>query len=101
MREQLQDALIQQSLRQRALLVGEVTDAKAALLFIGQDCDTDFEKRTQEECAALGIEPGSVGADYSTRVDCRQSRLCRSAGTPPQCVTSDVVPHESAHTKGI
>ena len=99
MREQLQDALIQQSLRQRALLVGEVTDAKAALLFIGQDCDTDFEKRTQEECAALGIESGSVGVDYSARVDRRQSRLSRGSGTPPRSVASDGLPHASAHTR--
>jgi len=98
MREQLHDALMQQLLRQRALLVGEVTDTKAALLFIGQDRDTDFEERAQEECAALGIESGSVGVDYSARVDCRQSRLSRSSGTQPRSVASDGVPHESAHT---
>ena len=98
MREQLQDALMQQLLRQWALLLGEVTDTKATLLFIGQDRDTDFKERAQEECAALGIETGSVDVDYSARVDCRQSRLSRSSGTLPRFVASDGVPHESAHT---
>jgi DnaK suppressor protein len=61
MTEHLLDTLAQQLRRQRALLVGEVVDTKADLLFIGQDREADFEERAQEERAArtlarLGVQ---------------------------------------------
>lgn len=52
MNQELQDVLMQQLYRQRAILVGEVADTEADLLFIGQDRETDFEERAQEERAA-------------------------------------------------
>jgi len=52
MNEQLQDRLAQQLRRQRTILVGEVADTKADLLSIGQDRETDFEERAQEDRVA-------------------------------------------------
>jgi DnaK suppressor protein len=61
MTEHLLETLAHQLRRQRALLVGEVDDTKADLLFIGQDREGDFEEHAQEERAArmlaqLGVQ---------------------------------------------
>lgn len=46
------NALTNQLLRQRAIVVGEVADAETDLRFIAEDRETDFEEHAQEERAA-------------------------------------------------
>lgn len=46
------NALTDQLLKQRAIVVGEVADAESDLRFIAEDRETDFEEHAQEERAA-------------------------------------------------
>lgn len=52
MNQETLNALAEELTRQRAVLVGEVTDTEADLHFIKQDRETDLEERAQEERAA-------------------------------------------------
>ena len=49
MRARLLETLTRQLQRQRAVLVGELTDVEADLQFITEDRETDLEERAQEE----------------------------------------------------
>jgi DnaK suppressor protein len=52
MDQAVRDALIDELLRQRAVLVGEVTDTEADLKFIQEDREPELEERAQEERTA-------------------------------------------------
>jgi RNA polymerase-binding transcription factor len=52
MNPEVRDALAQELLRQRAVLVGEVTDTEADLQALAEDREIELEERAQEERAA-------------------------------------------------
>jgi DnaK suppressor protein len=52
MNPEVRDALAQELIRQRAVLVGEVTDTEADLQALAEDREIEMEERAQEERAA-------------------------------------------------
>ncbi len=84
MTEHLLETLAQQLRRQRALLVGEVADTKADLLFIGQDREADFEEHAQEDRAARML--AQLGTHEQREIEEIDAALLRIAeGTYGRC----------------
>jgi RNA polymerase-binding protein DksA len=94
MNQATENALTNQLLRQRAILVGEVADAETDLLFIAEDRETDFEEHAQEERAAhLLAQLDEQGKRQIEEIDAALRRMAEGTyGTCDGCTAP--IPNE-------